>query len=58
MSLVESERTNLENKLQYVLLGDPALLIGAPLERVRVDAIVDAVTQQPVDRLSAGMKVL
>lgn len=58
VSLVESERTNLENKLQYVLLGDPALLIGAPLERVRVDAIVDAVTQQPVDRLSAGMKVL
>ena len=57
VSLVEKENTYLENKLQYLLLGDPALLIGAPLDRVQIDEILDAETQKPVEVLSAGMMV-
>lgn len=57
VSLVDVEGSHLENKLQYVLLGDPALLIGAPLNRVRIDEIVDVENGKIVDRLSAGMMV-
>ena len=33
------ETTNVENKLHYALLGDPALLFGAPTNRIVLDSI-------------------
>ena len=47
-----------ENKLQYALLGDPALVIGAPLQQV----VVDSINGKPVSSgseivLRAGSKV-
>lgn len=47
-----------ENKLQYALLGDPALVIGAPEYRVRLDSIDGTkVTNYAYTRLKAGQKV-
>lgn len=57
VDLVGSETMHLENKLQYALLGDPALVIGAPLNRVRLDAIIDNSTGKETDVLRAGMNV-
>ena len=41
-----------ENKLQYALLGDPALVIGAPLQRV----VVDSINGQPVSKADAVLR--
>lgn len=57
MNLVDIEYSNLENKLQYAILGDPALVLGAPLNRVKLDAIVDAKSGEKVDVLRAGLGV-
>lgn len=57
VSLVGTESTNRENKLQYVLLGDPALLIGAPLNRVEMESLTDEQSGKTVDKLCAGMSV-
>lgn len=47
-----------ENKLQYALLGDPALLIGAPVDRVVLDSIngVHPTSYNGI-QLKAGQKV-
>ena len=48
-----------QNKLQYALLGDPALVFGAPLNRVVLDSINGvevAASDQPI-QLQAGQKV-
>ena len=57
VSLVGREGLHLENKLQYALLGDPALVIGAPLNRVRLDGIYDAHTGVKVNQLKAGQAI-
>lgn len=47
-----------ENKLQYALLGDPALVIGAPLQEVVVDSINGvSVKSQSYVTLHAGSRV-
>ncbi|MBO4641293.1 MAG: type IX secretion system sortase PorU [Bacteroidaceae bacterium] len=47
-----------ENKLHYALLGDPALVMGAPLQRVVLDSINGQVvsSENPIG-LKAGSKV-
>lgn len=57
VALAGTEVIHLENKLQYALLGDPALLIGAPLNRVRLDGIYDAKSGQALTQLKAGQAV-
>lgn len=57
MLQIGTERVNYENKLQYALLGDPALIIGAPLNRVRLDAITDVTTNKAVEVIRAGMPI-
>ncbi len=57
VSLVGKEGIHLENKLQYALLGDPALIIGAPLNRVKLDGIYDARTGNEISQLNAGQAV-
>lgn len=57
VSMVGTENSYYENKLQYALLGDPALVIGAPLNRVRMDSIIDVTTNKRVDVMRAGMSV-
>lgn len=52
----ELETSNLENKFQYALLGDPALLIGAPTNRVVLDSI-NGQTPDAELLLSAGSLV-
>ena len=42
----------LENKLQYALLGDPALILGAPLQHV----IIDSINGKKVDGTSIPLK--
>ena len=52
-----AEGSYLENKVQYVLLGDPALLIGAPQQHIVLDSINGVeVAEEPVT-LKAGSKV-
>lgn len=47
-----------ENKLQYALLGDPALVMGVPLQRVVVDSLAgQSLADVGSVRLSAGTKV-
>lgn len=47
-----------ENKLHYALLGDPALVMGAPLQRVVLDSINgQAVSNENPIGLKAGSKV-
>ncbi|MCF0196803.1 MAG: type IX secretion system sortase PorU, partial [Bacteroidaceae bacterium] len=51
-----SESIYKENKLQYALLGDPALVIGAPTNKVALDSI----NGKPVaetSQLKAGQKI-
>lgn len=57
VALIGKEGFHLENKLQYALLGDPALTIGAPLNRVHLDGIFDANTGEQIDQLKAGQAV-
>ncbi|MCR4922245.1 MAG: type IX secretion system sortase PorU [Bacteroidaceae bacterium] len=46
-----------ENKLHYALLGDPALTIGAPLERVVLDSINGQSLATSLAALRAGARV-
>ncbi len=55
--LAETEGNNRENKLQYAILGDPALVIGAPLNRVKLLSLTHTQTGDAVDELKAGMPV-
>lgn len=57
VSLIGKEGVHLENKLQYALLGDPALTIGAPLNRVHLDEIKDAKTDKSISQIKAGQAV-
>lgn len=57
VSLVGTEGLHLENKLQYALLGDPALIIGAPLNRVQMDGLYDAHTGKEITQIKAGQAV-
>lgn len=57
VALVGTEGIHQENKLQYALLGDPALLIGAPLNRVHLDGIYDAQSGEAISQLKAGQAV-
>lgn len=56
-SLVGAEGNYFENKIQYVLAGDPALLMGNPLNRIVVDSILNRHTVEESDILKAGMPV-
>ena len=47
----------LENKLQYALLGDPALLMGNPLQSIVVDKINDQEVNGTPIPLKAGERV-
>ena len=47
----------LENKLQYALLGDPALIMGAPLQHVVVDSINGKKVDGTPIPLKAGERV-
>ena len=47
--LVESRKDVSPNKLQYTLLGDPALVLAAPTQPV----VIDQINGLPVDRASA-----
>lgn len=47
----------LTNKLQYVLLGDPALTLASPTEQVVVDSINGHAVSDGVQQLKAGSKV-
>ena len=47
----------LENKLQYALLGDPALVMGNPLQRIVVDKINDKDVDGTSIPLKAGERV-
>lgn len=46
-----------ENKLQYALLGDPALVMGVPGRQVVVDSINGMPAEECVVQLAAGSKV-
>ena len=47
----------LENKLQYALLGDPALIMGNPLQNIVVDKINDREVDGSEISLKAGERV-
>lgn len=57
VALVATEGVHRENKLQYAILGDPALLIGAPLNRVHMNGIFDAKTGEQISQIKAGQAV-
>ncbi len=57
VALVDTEGIHRENKLQYAILGDPALTIGAPLNRVHLEGIYDAKTNEPISQIKAGQAV-
>jgi hypothetical protein len=46
-----------QNIKNFVLLGDPALMLAYPKWRVRTDSIIDAMTGLPIDTLHALSKV-
>lgn len=56
-SLVGEEGSYFENKIQYVLAGDPALLMGNPTNRIVVDSILNKHSGEETDVLKAGMPV-
>lgn len=45
------------NKLQYVLLGDPALVLASPTEEIVIDSINGKAIADDVHQLKAGSKV-
>ena len=47
----------LTNKLQYVLLGDPALTLASPTEQVTIDSINGKAITDGIQQLKAGSKV-
>ncbi|MDO4160026.1 MAG: type IX secretion system sortase PorU [Prevotellaceae bacterium] len=55
-NLITSRRDTTVNKLQYSLLGDPALVLNVPLNRVVIDSIngIDLVNGDSIPSLSAG----
>ena len=46
-----------ENKFQYTLLGDPALVLAAPTEQVSIDRINGQEPAEALQRLTAGAPV-
>ena len=48
----------LTNKLQYVLLGDPALVLASPTEKVILDSINGKSIADGIQQLKAGAKVV
>lgn len=56
-TLVGEEGSNFENKYQYVLAGDPALLMGNPMNRIIIDSIQNKQNGQETDVLKAGMPI-
>lgn len=57
VSLAGSEGSNRENKLQYVLAGDPALTMGAPTQHVVIDSLINSIDGEEVSQLKAGMPI-
>lgn len=51
------EAGNYENKLHYALLGDPAVTLGAPLQRIVVDSINGKEANGSAIPLKAGERV-
>ena len=47
----------LTNKLQYVLLGDPALVLASPTEQITIDSINGKAVADGIVQLKAGSKV-
>ena len=47
----------LTNKLQYVLLGDPALILASPTEQAVIDSINGKAVADGIQQLKAGSKV-
>ena len=47
----------LTNKLQYVLLGDPALTLASPTEQAVIDSINGKAVAEGIQQLKAGSKV-
>ena len=47
----------LTNKLQYVLLGDPALVLANPTEQITIDSINGKAVADGIVQLKAGSKV-
>ncbi|MBQ0050158.1 MAG: type IX secretion system sortase PorU [Bacteroidales bacterium] len=56
-ALVGQEFDASENKMQYTLLGDPALIIGEPLNKIRTTTIINSKTGEKTQQLKAGMPV-
>lgn len=56
-TLAGEEKDKQQNKLQYCLLGDPAIVLGAPLNRVKMVSMTHTQTGKAVDGLKAGMPV-
>ena len=56
-SSVGTETGNPQNKLQYCLLGDPAILLGAPMNRVHLTSLTNSETGKVVEGIKAGMPV-
>lgn len=55
-AVIMEEASNRENKLHYALLGDPALTIGAPTNRVVLDSINGLVPDGEI-QLQAGQHI-
>nr|MCR4583309.1 type IX secretion system sortase PorU [Prevotella sp.] len=52
--LVSSGRDTSPNKLQYTLLGDPALVLATPTQQVVIDSINGVAVANSTQRLAAG----
>ena len=56
--IIEGKEGSLkQNKLQYALLGDPALVMGVPARQVVVDSINGCPVAEDVVQLAAGTRV-
>ncbi len=56
-TLVESSKDLSQNKLHYMLLGDPALRLAAPTARVVIDSMAGQAFSAGTVKLSAGKQV-
>lgn len=54
---VSGSTEKLINKLQYVLLGDPALTLASPIEQAVIDSINGKAVSDGIQQLKAGSKV-
>jgi hypothetical protein len=55
--LASGSTEKLINKLQYVLLGDPALTLASPTEQITIDSINGKAVTDGIQQLKAGSKV-